>query len=131
MLWRPARWLGASLAVLLGLFALLLVALRQPGEDPLAALPRGAGPAAEISHLASHDDGRLIRQYTIRDPELGPVGLVVSLPVPLPDRPLPIVVVLGGLVGWIVLDGQALRRRLADLEARGIRRRSAGGSESI
>jgi heme exporter protein D len=33
--------------------------------------------------------------------------------------------VLAGLVGWIVLDGRALRRRLAELEARGIRRRSA------
>jgi heme exporter protein D len=33
--------------------------------------------------------------------------------------------VLAGLVVWVVLDGRALRRRLADLEARGIRRRSA------
>lgn len=32
---------------------------------------------------------------------------------------------------WIVLDGRAQRRRLAALEARGIRRRSAkGGSAS-
>jgi heme exporter protein D len=38
------------------------------------------------------------------------------------------VVVLAALVGWIVLDGRALQRRLADLEARGIRRRSAKGS---
>jgi heme exporter protein D len=35
------------------------------------------------------------------------------------------VLVLAGLVVWIVLDGRMLRRRLADLEARGIRRRSA------
>ena len=35
--------------------------------------------------------------------------------------------VLAGLGGWIVIDGRALRRRLAELEARGIRRRSAGG----
>jgi len=34
-------------------------------------------------------------------------------------------IVLAGLTGWIVLDGRALRRRLAELEARGIRRRSA------
>jgi heme exporter protein D len=33
--------------------------------------------------------------------------------------------VLLALVVWIVLDGRAQRRRLADLEARGIRRRSA------
>jgi heme exporter protein D len=35
------------------------------------------------------------------------------------------VLVLTGLLVWIVLDGRMLRRRLADLEARGIRRRSA------
>jgi heme exporter protein D len=35
------------------------------------------------------------------------------------------VVVLVGMVVWIVSDGRQQRRRLADLEARGIRRRSA------
>jgi heme exporter protein D len=40
---------------------------------------------------------------------------------------LVVVVVLGGLLGWILLDGRRLKRRLADLEARGIRRRSARG----
>lgn len=34
--------------------------------------------------------------------------------------------VLAGLFAWIILDGRAQKRRLADLEARGIRRRSAG-----
>ncbi|WP_421725950.1 heme exporter protein CcmD [Bauldia sp.] len=38
--------------------------------------------------------------------------------------------VMIGLVLWIVLDGRAQRRRLADLEARGIRRRSAGKDKS-
>jgi heme exporter protein D len=33
--------------------------------------------------------------------------------------------VLAGLVAWIAVDGRAQRRRLADLEARGVRRRSA------
>jgi heme exporter protein D len=42
---------------------------------------------------------------------------------------LAVVVVLASLVAWIVLDGRALKRRLADLEARGIRRRSAKGDE--
>jgi heme exporter protein D len=36
--------------------------------------------------------------------------------------------VLIALLAWIVADGRAQRRRLADLEARGIRRRSADGS---
>ena len=36
------------------------------------------------------------------------------------------IVVLAGLVAWVVADGRAQRRRLADLEARGVDRRSAG-----
>ena len=36
--------------------------------------------------------------------------------------------VLAGLLLWIVIDGRMQRRRLADLEARGVRRRSAGGA---
>jgi heme exporter protein D len=38
-------------------------------------------------------------------------------------------VVLAALTLWILVDGRSLRRRLADLEARGIRRRSAKGAE--
>lgn len=34
------------------------------------------------------------------------------------------VVVVGGLFAWVILDGRAQRRRLADLEARGVHRRS-------
>jgi heme exporter protein D len=33
--------------------------------------------------------------------------------------------VLMALVLWVIADGRAQRRRLADLEARGIKRRSA------
>jgi heme exporter protein D len=32
--------------------------------------------------------------------------------------------VLAGLLLWVIADGRAQRRKLADLEARGIRRRS-------
>ena len=32
--------------------------------------------------------------------------------------------VIGGLIAWVLLDGRALRHRIAELEARGIRRRS-------
>jgi heme exporter protein D len=34
------------------------------------------------------------------------------------------ILVAAGLVAWIVLDHKALNRTLADLEARGLRRRS-------
>lgn len=35
--------------------------------------------------------------------------------------------VLGGLVAWLWVDGARQKRLMADLEARGIRRRSAQG----
>jgi heme exporter protein D len=34
------------------------------------------------------------------------------------------VIVFGAMVAWVLLDGRALARRLKDLDARGIRRRS-------
>ncbi len=34
------------------------------------------------------------------------------------------VVVIVAMIAWIVLDGRLQRRRLAELEARGVRRRS-------
>ena len=40
------------------------------------------------------------------------------------------VVVLIGVLVWIVLDGRMQRRRLAELEARGVRRRSAGSGKA-
>jgi heme exporter protein D len=36
--------------------------------------------------------------------------------------------VVAGLIVWVIADGRSLRRRLAELEARGVRRRSAAGS---
>ena len=37
-----------------------------------------------------------------------------------------VALVLAGLIGWTLLDARRTQARLADLEARGIRRRSAG-----
>ena len=34
------------------------------------------------------------------------------------------VIVLGGVIAWVLLDYRAQRRKLADLEARGVTRRS-------
>ena len=33
---------------------------------------------------------------------------------------------MGLLIGWLILDGRQQRRLLAEFEARGVRRRSAG-----
>ena len=38
--------------------------------------------------------------------------------------------VIGGLIAWLVADGRRLTQQLADLEARGVRRRSAGPSDA-
>ena len=38
------------------------------------------------------------------------------------------VLVLGLLIGWIIADGRAQKRRLAELEARGIKRRSGAAA---
>lgn len=35
------------------------------------------------------------------------------------------IAIVAGLIAWAIFDGQRQRRALADLEARGIRRRSA------
>jgi heme exporter protein D len=35
--------------------------------------------------------------------------------------------VIAGLIGWILADQAGRRRELAELEKRGVRRRSAGG----
>ncbi|MCB1453168.1 MAG: heme exporter protein CcmD [Rhizobiaceae bacterium] len=35
--------------------------------------------------------------------------------------------VICGLVGWILIDQAARKRELAELEKRGVKRRSAGG----
>lgn len=40
-----------------------------------------------------------------------------------------VVVVVVGLVVWVVLDGRLQRRRLEQLEARGIRRRSQAAGD--
>jgi heme exporter protein D len=37
---------------------------------------------------------------------------------------------LAGLIGWLVFDGRRLQRQLDALEARGVRRRSAGEKPS-
>ena len=39
--------------------------------------------------------------------------------------------VLALLIGWLVWDGRRINTRLAELEARGVARRSRGGREGV
>lgn len=41
---------------------------------------------------------------------------------------LAVLVAVGGLIGWLVIDGRRHERRLAEQEARGVRRRSTGSA---
>jgi hypothetical protein len=64
-------------------------------DDPIRALPRLRGAVLQ----AEQDDvrvGRLVRHVTLSDERLGQINFTVSIPDPLPDSRLPIVVVLGG-----------------------------------
>lgn len=40
-----------------------------------------------------------------------------------------VAVVLFGIIAWLILDGRAQKRQLAEMEARGIRRRSGRHSK--
>ena len=65
-------------------------------RDPLSALPGAEGPVEVMPGPAQREAGRLLQHYVLRSPGLGPIGLTVSLPDPLPEQPLPVLVVLGG-----------------------------------
>jgi hypothetical protein len=66
-------------------------------RDPLAALPRATGNPVATEFAAEPRDGRFLQHVVLDAPGVGPIGLAISLPNPLPKRPLPIVMVLGGL----------------------------------
>lgn len=69
-------------------------------QEPLGALPRD--PAAAVTVVEERRerwDGRVLLHVAIRGPSVGETRFVVSLPDPVPDEGVPVVVVLGGLSG--------------------------------
>jgi pimeloyl-ACP methyl ester carboxylesterase len=66
-------------------------------RDPLASLPRAIGNPVATGLAAEPRDGRILQQIVLDAPGVGRIGLAVSLPDPLPNRPLSIVMVVGGL----------------------------------
>jgi pimeloyl-ACP methyl ester carboxylesterase len=66
-------------------------------RDPIAALPRAGGKAVATGVTPQTRDGRVLQHVVLEAPGVGRIGLAISLPDPLPPRPLPIVMVLGGL----------------------------------
>jgi hypothetical protein len=92
------RWgAGGAVLVLMVLAGVGGLAAWLAGRDPLGTLPRVAAPVTVAAEYRIPQTGRELRHLSFRDETLGKIGLVVSLPDPLPDRRLPVVVVLGGL----------------------------------
>ncbi len=92
--------------ILRGFFlALMLLAAAGAGgfvcwlglRDPLAALPRATENPVATDFAAEPRNGRTLQHVVLHAPGVGRIGLAISLPDPLPKRPLPIVMVLGGL----------------------------------
>jgi hypothetical protein len=66
-------------------------------RDPLGALPRATEKPIATGFAEELRNGRALQHVVLEAPGVGRIGLAISLPDPLPPRPLPIVMVLGGL----------------------------------
>jgi dienelactone hydrolase len=66
-------------------------------RDPVAALPVARTAPVTVEDRAEGSGGRTLRHVALREPGLGEIRFVVSLPDPLPAGRLPVIVVLGGL----------------------------------
>jgi hypothetical protein len=66
-------------------------------RDPLAALPRATENPIATGFAAEPRNGRMLQHVVLDAPNVGRIGLAISLPDPLPNRRLPILMVLGGL----------------------------------
>lgn len=95
---RGMRGALAALAVAVGLGSAVW-AVRWLAVDPVRLLPRvtEAVPLERMVQTKGGTAQRVRYQVQLDGGKLGPIGLAVDLPDPLPQTRLPIVVVLGGL----------------------------------
>jgi hypothetical protein len=90
----------AAVLVLGALLAIAVVVVRLRVADPFAALPRDPpGSASTLEERRERQQGRTLLHVALRGESVGDVRFVVSLPEPLPEGPIPLVFVLGGLEG--------------------------------
>lgn len=66
-------------------------------RDPLAGLPTPQGLAEVTEQSENRTPGRIERHVVLRDPNVGSVGLFISLPDNKTTERLPIIILLGGL----------------------------------
>lgn len=94
---RPAIVAGILVAVVLAVGA-PIVWLR--AGDPLSRLPRERRAMLDVVEAWREPwQGRTLLHVVLDGPAVGRVQSVVSLPDPVPARPMPLVVVIGGLGG--------------------------------
>ncbi|WP_242392270.1 hypothetical protein [Anaeromyxobacter oryzisoli] len=96
---RALRAVAAATLLLLATAAAAIAWLRL--QDPVAALPRLA-PGARASLVELNGErwrDRTLLHVALDGGAIGRVRFIVSLPHPLPDHRLPVVIVLGGLGG--------------------------------
>ena len=89
--------MAAAASVLALVLASAAAVIWQLARDPFTALPRLAGEARSQAVEHERADGREWRRVNLEVDGPGSIRLQISLPDPLPARPLPVVFVLGGL----------------------------------
>ena len=66
-------------------------------RDPLLVLPRPEHGLSVVGTEKHLENGRMIEHVVLHSVELGNIGFAINLPDPMPQRKMPILVVLGGL----------------------------------
>ena len=86
--------IAAKIALSLGTFGWLLFSTL---SDPLTVLPKPETELVADSTPLPGETGRKVEHIALLSQHLGPIGIAVSLPDPLPAGKLPVLLVLGGL----------------------------------
>lgn len=66
-------------------------------RDPLAILAHAGGPPTVLTDDIRTVEGRILRDVVLETGQLGQAHIRLSLPHPMPDERMPVVLVLGGL----------------------------------
>ena len=80
--------------ILLGLFYIIFL---QVNKDSFNALPQSKQILSVTKGQKVFLESRTVQQFVVKDSNLGLINLAVSFPNPLPNHPLPILFILGGL----------------------------------
>ena len=83
--------------ILLFALLILLTIIFQLYRNPLTALPKNQDHSISTEEKSFFKDNRIIKQYIIHDSNLGNINLAASFPNPIPIKPLPVLIILGGL----------------------------------